>query len=162
MSRLLRLLGKNRESTVEIEGGAIEDSSPNKFVKIDEGDGNQRAMPKVKQTNLPSDSLPEGCHLKYPTDQVTRDELKEIEERVHNEGYILLWSTVLRDLVAFYRDDAARSRIPPGFVPYSDAELKELFGENRPPISKSSLRLIHEAKKSGGYITGFSNNAQER
>ena len=93
-----------------------------------------------------------GRRLKYPDAQATREELEEIVERVHDEGYVLLWSTVLCDLVAFYRDEEDRARIPPGFVPYSRSELKELF-DTDPDLDH--LRLIHEAKKaSGGNIVG--------
>jgi len=93
-----------------------------------------------------------GCRQKYPEDQATEQELEEIATRVESEGYVLLWSTILNDLVAFYRDEDARSKIPPGFVPYSEDELRELFGEGKQFPSKPTLRLIHEAKKQGGCI----------
>ncbi|MFC1944490.1 hypothetical protein ACFLX5_03225 [Chloroflexota bacterium] len=71
---------------------------------------------------------PRGNCLKYSGDQATKLELDEIVTRVEEKGYVLLWSTVLQDLVAFYKTDADLGRIPPGFVPYSDQELWELFG----------------------------------
>ena len=161
MSRLLRLLERHRESTPEAKGSTIEESSTDRLVQIGKGDGSQRDMPTLGQSNLQSGSLPEGYRLKYPDAQATREELEEIVERVHGEGYVLLWSTVLQDLIAFYRDDEAKSKIPTGFVPYSEAELEELYGDGKPPLSKSTLRLIHEAKKCGGCVVGFSNNAQK-
>jgi len=53
--------------------------------------------------------------------------------------------------VAFYKTEADRKKIPPGFVPYSDQELRQLFrvGKTVP----KSLRLVDEAKKYGGRIT---------
>ena len=92
-----------------------------------------------------------GYHLKYSEPEATDSELAEIKARVDVEGYVLLWSTVLQDLVAFYRDEEAKRNIPPGFVPYSVAELTELFGQGK-SCSKDRLRLIHEAKKQGAHI----------
>ena len=41
----------------------------------------------------------------YPHQDQREDELKELVRRVEEEGYVLLWCEVLRDLVAFHRDD---------------------------------------------------------
>ena len=79
------------------------------------------------------------------------DELEEIEQYMTRNGYVLLWSTELEDLVAFYLTDADRAKVPPGFVPYSERELKELFGKTADP-SLNGLRLIHHAKKLGAKI----------
>lgn len=98
---------------------------------------------------------PKGYCLKYPDAQATNNELEEIAQRVDSGGYVLLWSKELTDLVAFYRDEGAKSEIPPGFVPYSVKELGELFGTN--PISGHELRLIHEAKKHGGHVISREN-----
>jgi len=65
---------------------------------------------------------------------------------------VLLWSTILEDYIAFYRTEADRKKIPPGFVPYSEQELRELFGEGKTAPSPNGLRLIHQAKKYGGRI----------
>jgi len=132
-----------------------------RLVKTGKSYRDQGDIPLPKQGDYGSGSLPEGYRIKYPDTQATTQELEEIVERVHGEGYVLLWSTALQDLVAFYRDEEARSNIPPGFVPYSEAELEELYGDGKPPLSKSTLRLIHEAKKCGGCVVGFSNNAQK-
>ena len=92
-----------------------------------------------------------GYRLRYPGNQVTDQELTEIEARVERDGYVLLWSNTLNDFVAFYKTEADREKIPPGFVPYSDKELFELFGKNSSP-RKHTLRLIHEAKKLGARV----------
>jgi hypothetical protein len=89
--------------------------------------------------------------LKYPDAPADDQELTEIENRVLTKGYVLLWSNTLNDFVAFYKTEADREKIPPGFVPYSDKELCELFGKNSSP-RKHTLRLIHEAKKLGGCV----------
>jgi hypothetical protein len=91
-----------------------------------------------------------GYQQKYPDSEVTDPELDEIAQRVHTEGYILLWSNTLQDLVAFYRDEEARCKIPPGFVAYGLAELSELFGKGK--VCSDKLRLVHEAKRLGGHI----------
>ena len=93
--------------------------------------------------------LEKGYRLRYPGNQVTDQELTEIEARVERDGYVLLWSNTLNDFVAFYKTEADRGKIPPGFVPYSVAELDCLFGHEKPP---ASLKLIHEAKKLGGRV----------
>ena len=95
--------------------------------------------------------LEKGYRLRYPGNQVTDQELTEIEARVERDGYVLLWSNTLNDFVAFYKTEADREKIPPGFVPYSDKELFELFGKNSSP-RKHTLRLIHEAKKLGARV----------
>ena len=95
--------------------------------------------------------LEKGYRLRYPGNRVTDQELTEIEARVERDGYVLLWSNTLNDFVAFYKTEADREKIPPGFVPYSDKELFELFGKNSSP-RRQTLRLIHEAKKLGGCI----------
>jgi len=73
------------------------------------------------------------------------EELVEIEEQVQANGYVLLWSTVLRDMVAFCREDKDRRSVPVGFVIYTVDELATLFGNHA--RSPRSLRLIHAAKK---------------
>lgn len=88
-----------------------------------------------------------GYRLKYPEPQATDEELDEIAQRVATEGYILLWSQELKDLVAFYRDGQAKSRIPPGFVSYSVAELMELRY-----TSLDTFKVIHEAKRHGSRV----------
>ena len=92
-----------------------------------------------------------NCNLKYPDAPADEQELTEIENRLLTKGYVLLWSNTLNDFVAFYKTEADRGKIPPGFVPYSDKELFELFGKNSSP-RKHTLRLIHEAKKLGGCV----------
>lgn len=97
----------------------------------------------------PIDSIdvPGNYRLKYSESHADDQELLEIENRVLTKGYVLLWSYTLNDLVAFYKTEADREKIPPGFVPYSDQELRELFGEGKATLSPGTLRLIHEAKK---------------
>lgn len=96
-----------------------------------------------------------GYRQKYPDVEVTDQELDEIAERVRTEGYVLLWSNVLCDLVVFYKNEEARRKIkvPPGFVAYSVNELRELFGNRKGSPSQGALRLIHEAKKDGAKVT---------
>ena len=97
----------------------------------------------------------------YPHQDQREDELKELVSRVEEEGYVLLWCEVLRDLVAFHRDDVDPATIPADFVPYSDDELRHLFGEDGDQPSPDALRLIHAAKKTGAIITNSRKEGSE-
>ena len=97
----------------------------------------------------------------YPHQDQREDELKELVRRVEEEGYVLLWCEVLRDLVALHRDDVDPATIPAGFVPYSDDELRYLFGEDGDQPSPDALRLIHAAKKTGAIITNSRKEGSE-
>ena len=77
-------------------------------------------------------------------------ELVEIVGRVWDQGYVLLWSNVLSDFVAFVRTDEDAKAVPRYFTVYNLAELLEVFGDEAP--SPSALKLIHNAKKYGGKI----------
>ncbi len=89
----------------------------------------------------------------FPHPDQLDDEMTELERRVEEEGYVLLWCEVLRDLVAFHRNDVDPVTIPAAFVPYSDDELQHLFGEDGSEPSPDGLRLIHAAKRTGAVIT---------
>ena len=80
-------------------------------------------------------------------------ELMELVRRVGEEGYVLLWCEVLRDLVAFHRNDVDPAAIPAGFVPYSEDELRHLFDEDGAQPSPDALRLIHKAKTVGAIVS---------
>lgn len=93
---------------------------------------------------------PQPYRLKYEDHvQASEAELQEIEVEVERNGFILLWSRVLEDLVAFFRDEEARKKVPLGFVCYSEQEMQKLFGAGSPPLSRHDLMAIHEAKKQG-------------
>ncbi len=89
----------------------------------------------------------------FPHPDQREDEMTELERRVEEEGYVLLWCKVLRDLVAFHRNDVDPATIPVGLVPYSEEELRHLFGEDGAEPSPDGLRLIHAAKRTGAVIT---------
>ena len=97
----------------------------------------------------------------FPGPNQLDDEMTELVRRVEEEGYVLLWCEVLRDLVAFHRDDVDPATIPPGFVPYSDDELRPLFGKDGDQPSPDALRLIHAAKKTGAIITNSRKEGSE-
>jgi hypothetical protein len=119
---------------------------------IPPGIGCAKSAKSVKSPPPVDTSTPaRNYYLKYPDAPADDQELTEIENRVVTKGYVLLWSNTLNDFVAFYKTEADRGKIPPGFVPYSDKELSELFGKNLSP-RKHTLRLIHEAKKLGGCV----------
>jgi hypothetical protein len=86
--------------------------------------------------------------------------MTELVRRVEEEGYVLLWCEVLRDLVAFHRNDVDPATIPAGFVPYSDDELRHLFGEDGAQLSPDGLRLIHTAKRTGAVTTASTEDGE--
>lgn len=92
-----------------------------------------------------------GYQFKHSEFEAPDKELDEIAAGVNRDRYVLLWSTVLEDLIAFYKDEVDRVNIPPGFVPYSLRELKELFSEVS-KVGPDELRIIHEAKRQGGVV----------
>jgi len=87
--------------------------------------------------------------------------MTELARRVEEEGYVLLWPNVLQDLVAFHRNDVDPDTIPAPFVPYSDDEVRHLFGEDGAQPSPDALRLIHAAKKTGVIITNSRKEGSE-
>ena len=89
----------------------------------------------------------------FPHPDQREDEMTELERRVKEEGYVLLWSNVLQDLVAFHRNDVDPATIPAGFVPYSDDEVRHLFDEDGAKPSPDAIQLIHAAKRTGAVIT---------
>ena len=89
----------------------------------------------------------------FPHADQLDDEMTELVWRVEEEGYVMLWCEVLRDLVAFHRNDIDPVMIPAGFVPYSDDELRHLFHEDGVSLSADALRIIHAAKRAGAVIT---------
>jgi len=82
--------------------------------------------------------------------QTSVEEAQEIAVRLEKYGAVLLWSSLLKDFVAFYKSEEDRSKVPVGFVPYSKTELSEMFKDGGP--SDHQLKLVHEAKKRGGVV----------
>lgn len=80
------------------------------------------------------------------------EELAEIVRRYNEDGYVLLYSTVLKAKIAFVRGAEGAQRIPGGYVPYTGDELVELYGPGVSPVNHDTLRLIHEAKRHGAVI----------
>ena len=88
--------------------------------------------------------------VEMPATGSSNEHLGQLEESVRKNGYVLLWSDVLNDLVAMCQTNADAERVPRGVVAYTVAELSILFGDYAPTPSESGLRLIHRAKKLGG------------
>ena len=51
------------------------------------------------------------CEPVFPHPDQRGEELRELVRRVEEEGYVLLWSSVLEDLLAFHRDDVDLARL---------------------------------------------------
>lgn len=77
-----------------------------------------------------------------------------IAGRVKRNGGCVFWSEVLGEKVAFICASVFLRHVPEGVVVYRDQELRELFGNDKPSISPSALRLVHETKKMGGEVSG--------
>ena len=80
-------------------------------------------------------------------------EWDEIQLEVDTKGCVLLWSEVLNDYIGVYATYEDRDKIPPDFVSYSSAELWHVFGEGKPDVTESTIRLLHKAKTLGATLT---------
>lgn len=78
-----------------------------------------------------------------------------IIDEVIRRGSCVFYSEIFREKVAFIREARYLRFVPKNVVTYTEQELRELFAEGKPPLSESSLKLIHEAKKEGGEVSGF-------
>lgn len=105
------------------------------------------------------DNLSRRYQQTFQGEGLINEELAELARRVEVEGVVLVHSGLLDDFIAFHRDDVDPATIPAGFVPYSEHELQELFGPDKPDISPDTLKRIHAAKKTGANIT--SNQLEE-
>jgi len=145
---LLKHRIKEAQRRLKFIEGKLED--PNN----DEAERWKEAYPKVleKMESLCSElqeflgwenTCPWGCEacLKEKTP------LEIFEE----QGYLLLWSEVLKDKIAFTKE-WARNKVPKGYLIYTEEELRKLFSQGK-SSKPASLRLIHEAKKASGVIT---------
>ncbi len=97
--------------------------------------------------------FPDGRYRRVRPDDTPEEGWAEMETQVLEYGACLLWSDVLQDYVGFYLTEKDRAKVPPGFVPYSDDELRRLFGPEQPDWTPDALRRIHGAKKTGADIT---------
>ena len=82
--------------------------------------------------------------------QTVAPELEEILNGVRENGFVLLWSNVLRDTVAFAHNLDGEYPIPNGFTVYDLNELMLLFGDSQP--SAADLHRIHQVKRHGGRV----------
>jgi hypothetical protein len=78
-------------------------------------------------------------------------ELTKLVRQITEYGYVLLWSVVLRDAVAFVHCNEDAISVPRGFVIYTLDELVMLFDSD--PIDEDGLHRIHQAKRNGGRVT---------
>ena len=96
---------------------------------------------------LPADFVAEL--RQYKPEIVAQLIFVEIERGVQVEGFALCYCRELNDCVVFHRDDVDPSSLPKDFVRYSMSELELLFGDGKPELSQSALRLIHQSKLMG-------------
>ena len=95
-----------------------------------------------------------GYTLNYPNDTEAGDaEIAEVEAGISRDGFVILWSNTLVDLVAYALTEADAASVPAGIVTYTMAELRQLFGpdgDKKPGARK--LRMIHAAKQMGARV----------
>ena len=88
-------------------------------------------------------------------------ELEEkLEKHMKEKGYVLLWSELFQDHVAFYRTPEAKEKIPDKYTCYSEQELRDIFSKEL--FSAERLRYIHNVKKMFGTVEVVDGDAQPR
>jgi hypothetical protein len=77
------------------------------------------------------------------------------EELLASRGWCLWRCEALGgEVIVIIDDDLTSGEIPQGYVIYTYSELCRLFGPDAPPMKRGTLRLVHEAKRVGGVVTG--------
>lgn len=75
----------------------------------------------------------------------------DINKSMDEKGYVLLYSELFKDYVAFYL--TSKAGIPPKYVTYSDEELRRMFGAEKVKLlSERELVYINNAKKVFGTV----------
>lgn len=54
--------------------------------------------------------------------------------------------------MAFCRSEIDTGRVRKGIVAYTDSELREMYGDDREPLTKGELMRIHFLKKQAGAV----------
>ena len=85
----------------------------------------------------------------------------EFQKRMDEKGYVLLWSELFQDFVAFYMKSEVLNNIPDKYVTYSDQELKDLFSEGK-SLSQKKLKFIHNIKKVFGSVILIERTLRDR
>ena len=96
----------------------------------------------MNYTDIAIEALKKIRAQRTEVDRLWQDE--EIVRQFNKNGYVLLWSDVLKDYVAYYSTDEDLKKVPPCFIPYSYEELVQI---NNNELSEHSLRMIHTVKK---------------
>jgi hypothetical protein len=87
--------------------------------------------------------------LKYPGEMTIR-EAQEIENLLSVNGFVLLWSELLEDYVAFFDETRElEGMIPDKFTKYGMKELEQL---DLVEMSVVERRLLNTAKRFGGVV----------
>ena len=102
---------------------------------------------------------PEACEVsaldKPDLEAIALTQAEELARRtrelIDHQGWCLWECSVLGgEVVAVVRDELVEG-IPEGMPVYTEAELRTLFDK---PVPRSTLRLVHEAKKQGAVVKG--------
>ena len=115
-------------------------------------------MEKWQRSLIPdqpdNEELEQGVTSVTGVDSTTQAEevAQRTEELLATRGWCLWQCEALGGEVVVVTIDGDVPGIPRGKVVYTEAELKKLFGGEK-PVNGPTLRLIHEAKKQGAVIT---------
>lgn len=88
-------------------------------------------------------------------EKTPQDHAEEIAETVQIKGICIFHSELFGSKVAFIKDLRYKKFVPKDTVYFTNAELKELFGEGKPKLKPVDLKLIFEAKKAGGEVLNY-------
>jgi len=76
---------------------------------------------------------------------------RHTRELLDHQGWCLWECSALGgEVIAIVRDELVEG-VPEGMPVYTEAELRTLFDK---PVPRSTLRLVHEAKKQGAVVKG--------
>ena len=108
--------------------------------------------PQLRGADLPSGERDHDTLTRYAKAEVV---VRRIMGLLASRGWCLWRCEALGgEVIAVIDDDLPSGEIPQGYVTYIYSEVCRLFAPDAPPMEPGTLRLIHEAKRLGGVITG--------
>lgn len=97
--------------------------------------------------------FPWGKYMSNENEQTPQWHAETIAAAVQDRGICVFYSELFGENIAFILDLRYKKYVPSGTAVYTNAELKELFDKDKPKLSSANLKLTHEAKKVGGFVT---------
>lgn len=109
-----------------------------------------RGREKIAEAHAQGRGVPdwEAALARLEAELAHRREVQEISDIMQAQGWCLVWSDTLGEMIAFARDDASVAEVPGGIVVYTRDELEAVIGKG-----PDMLKLVHESKKAGAKVT---------